>query len=85
MNLYEYHFLVSKQVYLNHVKTKVKDIIEDLELLIKEKNIKEFNSYFSCLNNNESKSLIIKLIENGNLEEEHKNFFDLYLNDFIKS
>ena len=85
MNFNEYHFYMNKKMYLNSVKAKVKDIIDDLQLLIKEKNIKEFNEYFNCINSNESKLLIIKLIENGSLDNKDKNYFDLYLNDFVKS
>tara|TARA_Y100000591_G_C21610770_1_gene582762 strand:+ start:308 stop:604 length:297 start_codon:yes stop_codon:yes gene_type:complete len=85
MNVNEYNFLMSKKMYLNSVRVKVKDIIDDLQLLIKEKNIKEFNEYFNCINSNESKLVIIKLIENGNLDNKDKNYFDLYLNDFVKS
>ena len=85
MNFNEYHFYMTKKIYLNHIRVNVKDIIDDLELLIKEKNIEEFNEYFNCIDNNESKLLIIKLIENGNLDNKDKNYFDLYLNDFVKS
>tara|TARA_B100000927_G_C16130375_1_gene334984 strand:+ start:133 stop:429 length:297 start_codon:yes stop_codon:yes gene_type:complete len=85
MNFNEYHFYMNKIIYLNHIKAKVKDIIDDLELFIKEKNIKEFNEYFNCIDSNESKLLIIKLIENGSLDNKDKNYFDLYLNDFVKS
>ncbi len=85
MNFNEYHFYMTKIIYLNHIKAKVKDIIDDLELFIKEKNIKEFNEYFNCIDSNESKLLIIKLIENGSLDNKDKNYFDLYLNDFVKS
>ena len=38
MNLNEYNFLMSKKMYLNSVRVNVKDIIDDLQLLIKEKN-----------------------------------------------
>ena len=85
MNFNEYHFYMNKIIYLNHIKAKVKDVIDDLELFIKEKNIKEFNEYFNCIDSNESKLLIIKLIENGSLDNKDKNYFDLYLNDFVKS
>ena len=36
MNFNEYHFYMNKIIYLNHIKAKVKDIIDDLELFDKE-------------------------------------------------